>query len=563
MTFHKILPILVLLLLIIVPTHAQQFEQRDFEQIEDDGVQEYRGTLDAENEILVYLKYLKRGDTIYAYAEADGEADAYLALVDVGFEEFYAQDDNGGGGTNAALTFTVEDPGIYILGLLSMAGAGNYRLVVGINTPSVTGDDGNSEASFYDGMTESAPFDCATQPQGNRPVLSGTTLRFEDEQFVIHFTQEGQDATDTGYVAALRSALAQSLNMQTQVLGWTMPPPDCGEGGDTRLDVYVQDLDEIAIGYATVNALVGDNPNTDVREIRASYGYLSIDNDMALDGEVPFDALDLMRVTAAHEIHHNIQFGYDNNEPFFGFYEAGAVWIETLVFPEISAAAEHASLYLEYPDRCLGSMGADVPFGRIYGEWLLLDSLARDHGATAYQRIWQALAISDGMLAFYNGLQDLGTTPDTALTRMAIRNLLRDYAMGDAFMPVRLESEIFSMGDVYPVRDGVEELGSDYVRLNLPAGVYSLEVNPPVLHISLIGITEGIAYWHDVAAFGTVDMSPYDEVYAIIHNPLQHTDFTTCTMTDWRLRISDGTGMLTVPASNQTFDASRFERPPF
>lgn len=536
-----------------------QPEQRHFEQFDGDGVREYIGTFSEEAYVLIYAKYLKRGDTIYAYAES-ATADGVLVLVDVGFETYYAQDEGSAGNNNPALTYTLEADGTYVLALLSMAGAGEYRLVVGINTPNIVGVDGNLQ-SFYDGLSDPAPFDCADHPLAERPTLSGRVQRFERPFFVIHYTLEGEDATYLRYVHELAMALELSLTVQTGLLGWAMPPPDCGEGGDARMDIYVKDLGDYTLGYATPDRFVGNNPNTDVREIRAAYGHLVIDNDMAIGGEVPEDALDLMRVTAAHEVHHLIQFGYDSNEPFYGFYEAGAVWLETLIHPHISAAADHANTHQQTPHHCLGSMAQDVPPNRIYGEWLLLDSLARDMGMDAYQRIWQALAISDGMLAFYNGVTSLGTTPEEVMRRMAIRNLLRDYALGDALVPVRLEGEANAMGDVTPMRYGVEPLGASYVRLNLVGGVYALDVHPPALRLTLIGLRDGVGYEYDVGAFGVVDTTPYEAVYVIIHNPQRHTDFDNCSPTLWRLRLGDGRGSAQVSAQPQTWDAGRYLPP--
>jgi len=535
-------------------THAQinQYEQR-----EGDGVQTYTGTLTDDNPLLIYLKQIKRGDTIYIYTEGAGVVNNFMVLVDVGFEEYFAGQESDGV-SFMTLTYTSEEPTRdYVLALVSDSVGGDFSMTVGINTQVV--DDGNAgQQGFFDDLVPPTEVDCSTNTQATRPTYDTRVWIIQSPNFIIHYTLEGVDATTTFYVTQLQTALEASLSTQLNILGWAMPPRDCGEGFDERFDVYVKHIDRDAIGIAYADRLVGDNPNTPASEIKAAYGYLVIENDMEfLSSE---DGIRLMQVVAAHEVHHNIQFGYDNNEPFFGFYEAGAVWIEMLVYPDYTTASDFAELVLDQPDVCLGNMlaGGGV---RIYGEWLWIDSLAQDHGLDSYQRIWESLATSDGMLAFYNGLAQIGTTPEEAMKRVAIRYLLRNFTLGDQLITPYIEATASQLGDVQPRRDGVQQLSSDFVRVDSNVrGITSFEIKPPTLRLAIVGIDEaGQAQVFDIGAFGTVDLTPFEHVYTIVLNPNQHVDTTNCQYTDWTLRLSDGTGNATAMPTRDVWDTRLFE----
>ena len=113
---------------------------------------------------------------------------------------------------------------------------------------------------------------------------------YGDERFFIHYTLSGDDAVDAAdadsdsvpdYVEQVLDALNTSYQVEVVQLGWAPPPNDLGEGGDTRFDVYLEDLMSGGIaGYADSDGgYLGDNPITPEVERRAAYSYLSLDND--------------------------------------------------------------------------------------------------------------------------------------------------------------------------------------------------------------------------------------------------------------------------------------------
>ncbi len=320
------------------------------------------------------------------------------------------------------------------------------------------------------------------------------------------------------------------------------PPTDCGEGGDTRYDVYLMDSlsTEDAMGYSMPEELLGDNPNTPPVEEWATYSYLVIDNDF--DGWDGY--LGLMRTTAAHEFNHSIQFGYDLND--IGgewYYEATASWMETLVFPEDQDATPYVGDVFATPDLCIGAMPEDAKYDtRIYGEWLLIDSLAQDYGPQAVRRLWELIAIHEGLDSFYLLADELGTTPQAIVQRYAIRNLLLDYTLAPEITSrVRVESNVNGLGEVRPRSSGVQEMAVDYVLVAQP-GLYTFSIDRPNLSLTAVGVDQPAdsAAIIDLGNRGTVDTRPYTYTYLIIQNTNQHLDSTQCTATDWVLSVSDG-----------------------
>ncbi|MCA9915622.1 MAG: hypothetical protein KC496_19845, partial [Anaerolineae bacterium] len=341
------------------------------------------------------------------------------------------------------------------------------------------------------------------------------------------------------------------------------PPADCGEGGDNRLDVYVVDLsDEGALGIASPETLVGDNPNTRVREFYAAYSFLMIDNDMdRTDG----DPLDRVRETTAHEVHHNIQFGYDTNDSYFGFYEAGASWLETLVYPTIADVSYTAAEVFERPDVCIGYIDPGMRFNlRIYGEWLMIDSFSQDLGRESYQFIWEYMAANEGLNGFYRGLTELGTSPQQVIERMAVRNLLWDYGLAKRFEnTVRIEATVRGPGLVSPRVSGVQQLSVDYVDFD-ELGLYTFEMlGNDALTLYIVGVdtTTHTARLYDLGRGGTVDTAQYDYAYAIIMNTDQHSDIDECEAVDWTLRVYDGEGDLVSQPDDEIWNAAEFVVP--
>jgi hypothetical protein len=510
--------------------------------------QKITGMLVVGQQTWVRVTAIRPNDTLYVAVTGDNGLVPFLRLTNNTQTLDFAQEDNADGDNIAFMEYVITGESEMLL-ILETRTNGNYTLEVGINTPSVLTNVGAGK-KFY----------CNDSFVSERPQLSGAVQTLEAPNTIIHYTTEGEDATTSAYIMTLNDALQNSLSVQFDQLGWAKPPIDCGAGGDDRLDVYVINLDDGTLGYARPERIIGDNPNTPPFELSGAYSYLVIENDMDI---IPREFATLyLQVTVAHEVHHNIQFGYNTDNTFYGIYESGAVWVETLVYPDLSDAYNYTDVFM-YPDLCLGTRNTDTPT-RIYGEWVMMDSISQDFGMSSYQQIWQNMALGRGMNGFYNALDMLGTTPESVIQRMAIRNLLHDFARGNLLdSTVVLENILTDIGDYEGRVNGVQEQSVDYVQIGLKGLYYFAVQRGDNIALTLVGINTAnkTATVYELGKGGTVDTTPFDYAYLIVQNTTRHTDPETCNFTNWQVYVGKGDDLPRNDSTGEVWDATFFEPP--
>jgi hypothetical protein len=392
-----------------------------------------------------------------------------------------------------------------------------------------------------------------------RPGLSGKPSLITTEHFVIHYTLTGEDATTSEFVLEVADTVDQAFLIQIDEMGWTLPPPDCGEGGDERFDLYILELtDEGILGYASPEQTIGDNPFSELEETYAAYSYLAIDNDF---GSVD-TSLDVMRATVAHEIHHNLQFTFDFGDAYGYFDESDAVYTEVYVYPEYEDAANYLLSYLNTPDLCFGYEGNLDEGTRGYGEWIIIDSFVQDYGVRVMPDVfYKNRAIYEGYESFERAAEELNTTPQNLLLRAQIRNLLIDHSLPLRHMrPVDVEVIVDDTGRFDPV-DGVQELGADFVRL-LVDGTYEVEIDSDYTDMYFVGIntTAKVAQVAELGRNGIIDTRDYDQSYLIMFNTNDLVDQFSCEFDDWSLRVRESSDAPT-PLMEEVWDASNFYAP--
>ena len=517
------------------------------------------------------LPALQAGQTLYISARAtDGNDDPRLSFGRFAFYTPLVFDKPENSGARAQLQHDISTDGDYSLALTSNdASETTYRLVIGIDAQHVLEADAATISAtpqtddIATAYTPSKKFfervtDCSSQQR--RPQLSGPVRRHETPLFIVHYTTEGRDGATPAFVQAVADAVSAAWEHHIHEMGWPPPPPDCGEGGDRRFDVYIKEvIRNNILGSAMREGIVLDNPHTPTLEQFAAYSSLLVDNDFV--SPLVDDPLGVMRSTVAHELMHNIQFGYDLADEFFSFYEASATWVETQTFPAEQDATRYVDAYFAYPDICLGyyEYSGDLR-ERMYGEWLLVDTLVRDYGLGALQRIWQGMTYDEGLPAFYAALSAQDIEPQTLLLHTAIRNLLRDYTIAPRFgdKRVRVESNINGIGRITPRSNGVQQLGVDYLLVTDPQR-YTFSVDQPDLRLYLVGIDQPRqqASVYDLGQRGTVDTAQYSYSYVIILNSAQHSDLASCTYTEWELQVSFTDDAASEPLA-QTWNATHF-----
>ena len=259
-----------------------------------------------------------------------------------------------------------------------------------------------------------------TQRQ-SRPTLSGPEQVLLTDHFAIHYTLEGEDAisaTDMDnnnlpdYVETVAQAAEHAWHVEVETLGWTPPPDDQGEGGDTRYDIYLKDMQYY--GYTDpAGGFVGDNPKSpNRREQHAYYTYMVLENDYRGFTGLP---VDLLRVSLAHEFNHALQFGYDGDEPAIWLYEGVATWMEDEVYDSINdnwqylGTEQHTTNALfDRPEVCLNAQ-QNSQDTRPYSTWIFFRYISEHVGGPATVRgVWEQAIPYDGYDAVEHALQAQG-----------------------------------------------------------------------------------------------------------------------------------------------------------
>jgi hypothetical protein len=512
-----------------------------FVDVEGDILGQFEGELNEDTELIEYEIDLTAGQSIYATSEATtGDLDTVLRLLSPEGETLAVNDDRGDGTLNSAVGYTVESSGTYILEISRYDGSdstGEFVLVVQL-----------VDASVVDAIEDTS----------NQAVsLSGPVQILETDHFRIHYTLAGSDATTEEYVREFAATLEEMYDLQINRIGWYAPPVD--ERG--LYDAYLADVIGTELGalaYARPIDFVGDNPNSPMEERDAAIGILVVDNDYEIEG-ANVDPQTLMRASTTHEFNHVIQFGYDADEELFWIFEATAVWTETVTVGDEQDATGYIEQNHEYPELCFATeeQGGSLA----YGDWTMLETLVDRHGERIVLRIWENAIEGDGLEIIETTLAEYGETLPEAVAIWRARNLAMDYDLGGLFpRPVWIENEIDDFGDWTFEGSGVQELGANYFTLDLNGTVEFELDGPNFLDLWVIGIDGDEAQAFNLAQGGTIDLSGYDNAYAMVIHMETPGNLGSCDYEDYEIQIGRGGGN---PVSEPTLimDASNFQEP--
>ncbi len=196
-------------------------------------------------------------------------------------------------------------------------------------------------------------------------------------------------------------------------MGFRAPLKDLASpfnGGDDRLDIYVEHLGTGYYGWCTSDDphLFGAYPYRDVS------AYCKVDNDYAGFSGAPLDNL---RVTAAHEFFHAIQYAYDFAEDSW-FMEGTATWVEDEVYDAIN------DNYQYLRDSAMADPRSPIDEGmgyRPYGSFLYWRYLAESisEGPGLIRRIWERADGSLGGRDAYSLQAVIESLPEAFSTSLA------------------------------------------------------------------------------------------------------------------------------------------------
>ncbi len=301
----------------------------------------------------------------------------------------------------------------------------------------------------------------------------------------VHWTTTGTHAppdTDTtpangtpDQVDSTLAAVATSWATIVGKLGFRAPLADDRspvDGGDDRFDVYLADTGTAKLaGYTSSDdPRLDDNATYRFRDVSA---FVVLDNDYRSGQFTRGTPLANLRVTAAHEFFHAVQFAYDYREDTW-LKEGTATWVEDQVFDGLDLNRK----FLQHSS--LAAPLTPLDFGRQnheYGAWLFFRYLSERFGPKFIATVWR---LADDSPKQVSG-KDMKTYSMAAIKRAINREDREFRSVFADFMRVNLRpARFYDEGASYPVpysanvalnRRG-EDTGWLGIALDHLAGIY-------------------------------------------------------------------------------------------
>jgi hypothetical protein len=316
----------------------------------------------------------------------------------------------------------------------------------------------------------------------SRPQLAHS-YRTPSGHFRLHYDLEGRDGVDPAdgdgdgvpeYVEEAAAALDGAWALEVGVLGYQPPPPDQGVDGE-EYDVYLKEQ-SIAYGYTYPDQY---GPTTS--------SFIEIDNNFTNAIYAETRGLDALRVTAAHEFFHAIQFGYYQGADGIWWQEATATWMEEVAHPEVDDYLQYLRYFLDQPERALESELGDHHYGAV----LFALFLDQRHERGLIRTTWEEWGRqrSAALVHFDQVLRrQAGRSLGEAASEFGVWNYFTGprhrpgefYAEGEKYPAVRSRSPDTPAKVAVQQRDFLDHLASTYVRLEprQRAGGLSLRFAP-------------------------------------------------------------------------------------
>ncbi len=219
--------------------------------------------------------------------------------------------------------------------------------------------------------------------------------------------------------------------------GYRAPKSDGTRGGNGLTDVYLADIGRRGLyGYCT-----SDEPAATLnRKPWDTWAYCVLDNNFSSRKFPKNTPLQNLRVTAAHEYFHAVQFGYDVSEDPW-LLEGTAVWAEDELFDDVNDSVQYLPTSpMKLPQQSLDSADGNFP----YGTWSFFRFLTERYRARTgplpnlILDIWKQADGSAGAPDKYSleavkaALRQRRTTMDLQFARYAAANRQPAYYYNEA-----------------------------------------------------------------------------------------------------------------------------------
>jgi len=403
-----------------------------------------------------------------------------------------------------------------------------------------------------------------------RSEASGLDRFYDSGDFRIHYTttnlqhkvsdvdSDGNNVPD--YIDTVAKIFNYVSNEIHDKQGYLNPPGDgfysigSDNGGSNHYDVYVRNLSSRYYGYTQPELYAqgkGDNERSKtVVEKNAFTSYMAIRNNY---NNFPMSEEKALKVTAAHEYFHAIQFGYDGWEmPWL--LEASAVWMEEKVYDYINDCYQYMKNWFAQPHRALDESGFHW-----YGSFIFFEYLEQHMGDTeAIRAIFDESVQSnsrerDGSHdAVHASMKKRGFSFQRALNGMSVANKIMsslpgagDYSYEEAgFYPVDGPSIYKTVNFQTGTRDTVfstnlDRFASQYTQIvtQKPVQVDLINTSGSLSDLQLNAILKKNDNSYLVISSPSINIDPLE--LKSIHLSVVSQD-TTMGNWDYKLTIRDG-----------------------
>ncbi len=219
---------------------------------------------------------------------------------------------------------------------------------------------------------------------GSDPYGDGYTVNSKRRcatRICIHWVPTTADAPPSSrWVSRSLRTMKSVWAVEVGRLDYRRPVTDGRRGGNSKFDVYLSDVGAKGLyGYCAPEFTKRGYP-------RLASGYCVLDNDFARTqfGAKPADSL---KVTAAHEFFHAVQFAYDYLEDPW-MMEATATWIEERYADGVNDNRQYLPAgQLVETFTALDTFDKDTTVQ--YGNWVFFEYLSQRFGQGVVRRIWK------------------------------------------------------------------------------------------------------------------------------------------------------------------------------
>ena len=221
-----------------------------------------------------------------------------------------------------------------------------------------------------DGVSDPAGFGYT---EAEQPPLCNTRL-------CLHYVGSGADAPPSIDWANLNLAVMDSVwSTEVDTLGYRAPLTDGAKGGSPLFDVYLKDLGGDLYGFCAGETRV---------KKRTGSGYCVLDNDFATAQFPTGTPEGNLRVTAAHEFFHAVQYAYDYAEDPW-MMESTATWMEERYATDVNDNLQYLPWSQLYAPHLPLDLFSRTEGAYQYGNWTFWEYLSTNYGTRIVDRAWK------------------------------------------------------------------------------------------------------------------------------------------------------------------------------